>query len=74
MAASILQCTKRKQKAVIKFLARNGEHRRKISQKFVRLGGNFQKWKNKRYSSGIPSKASTKGNLEYIEEFIRVDE
>jgi DNA-binding NarL/FixJ family response regulator len=42
--------------------------------KFVRLGGDFQKWKNKRHRPGMSRKASTKGNFENVEEFIRIDE
>jgi ribosomal protein S25 len=38
------------------------------------LGRDFQKWKNKRHSPDIPRKASTEGNLENIEEFVRVEE
>jgi hypothetical protein len=41
-------------------------------KKFVRLGGDFQKWKNKRHSPGMSRTVSTEENFGNVEEFIRI--
>jgi DNA invertase Pin-like site-specific DNA recombinase len=41
-------------------------------KKFLLLGGDFQNGKNKRHRPGRSRTASTEGNFENIEEFIRI--
>jgi hypothetical protein len=41
--------------------------------KFMRLGGDFQKWKNKRHPPSMSWTVYTEGNFENVEEYIRID-